>query len=426
MVELEAIPQPARERLEQVGATELVIGILAPSRQGELNGLLPVVHEAIRTLSPRVRTVVIHDESPADQRSGVPERNDGLRVLPYPLFAPETQVDVQGISGAYRALFTVSETLGANACTIVAADSKTVTPLWISRLFQPVLDLNFDLVTPCYTHQKFEGLLNSSIVSPLTRALYGKQIQHPMGPDFAFSGRLLHRLLGGESKVQTAGRARSLVSLVTEAVEGFEVCQAYVGVRNYPPGDWTNPSSILAQVLGPLFYEVERKAALWQRIRGSQPVPIFGEGASMSYETGSYETGSEETGSIDTRRMIESFQLGCRSLQEIWGIVLPPTTLLELGKLARAAPDQFRMPDQLWARIIYDFALGYHLRGISQDHLLRAMTPLYLAWVASYALELENAGPAAVEQRLERLAVAYESAKPYFLSRWRWPDRFNP
>jgi hypothetical protein len=416
MVELDAIPQPARERVEQVGTTELVIGILAPSRQGELNGLLPVVREAIRTLSPRIRTVVINDESP-DQRSGAAESNDGLRVLPYPLFAPETQVDhVQGISGAYRALFTVSEALGANACTIVAADSKTVTPLWISRLFQPVLELNFDLVTPCYTHHRFEGLLNSGIVSPLTRALYGKQIQHPMGPDFAFSGRLLHRLLGGESKGQTAGRARSLVSLVTEAVEGFEVCQAYVGVRHYPPGDWTNPSSILAQVLGPLFYEVERKAALWQRIRGSLPVPVFGEGASVS----------EETDSIDTRRMIESFQLGCRSLQEIWGIVLPPTTLLELGKLARAAPDQFRMPDPLWARIVYDFALGYHLRGISQDHLIRAMTPLYLAWVASYALELEGAGAVVVERRLERLAVAYESAKPYFLSRWRWPDRFNP
>jgi len=82
------------------------------------------------------------------------------------------------------------------------------------------------------------------------------------------------------------------------------------------------------------------------------------------------------------------------------------------------------MPDELWARIIYDFALGYHLRAITQDHLVRAMTPLYLAWVASYALQPE--GAAAAEARLEHLAVAYEMAKPYFLSRWRWPDRFNP
>jgi glucosylglycerate synthase len=31
-----------------------------------------------------------------------------------------------------------------------------------------------------------------------------------------------------------------------------------------------------------------------------------------------------------------------------------------------------------------------------------------------------------LEQRLERLSAAYESEKAYLVSRWRWPDRFNP
>jgi hypothetical protein len=84
------------------------------------------------------------------------------------------------------------------------------------------------------------------------------------------------------------------------------------------------------------------------------------------------------------------------------------------------------MPDELWVRIIYDFALAHRLRTISRAHLLGALTPLYLGWVASYALEVGNAGPAEAEQRLEKLARAYEEGKPYLLSRWRWPDRFNP
>ena len=54
------------------------------------------------------------------------------------------------------------------------------------------------------------------------------------------------------------------------------------------------------------------------------------------------------------------------------------------------------------------------------------MTPLYLGWIASYGNELESAAPAEVESRLERLSAAFESRKPYLLSRWRWPDRFNP
>ena len=102
------------------------------------------------------------------------------------------------------------------------------------------------------------------------------------------------------------------------------------------------------------------------------------------------------------------------------------STMLDLSRLARLDADHFRMPDALWVRIVYDFALGYRLRTINRDHLLRAITPLYLAWVASYALEMEAAAPSAAEQRLERLSVAYETGKPYLLSRWRWPDRFNP
>ena len=124
--------------------------------------------------------------------------------------------------------------------------------------------------------------------------------------------------------------------------------------------------------------------------------------------------------------MLETFQLGFRNLQEVWSLVLPPVTLLELKRLARVSVDRFHMPDELWVRIVYDFALAHRLRTLSRSHLLGALTPLYLGWVASYALEVGGASPAEAEQRLEKLARAYEDGKPYLLSRWRWPDRFNP
>jgi hypothetical protein len=161
---------------------------------------------------------------------------------------------------------------------------------------------------------------------------------------------------------------------------------------------------------------MERYAVHWQKTRGSVSVPDFGQP----------HTVTEETGAVDVKRLVDSFQLGARDLQEIWSLVLPPTTLMEVRRLSRQVPDQFRMPDELWVRIVYDFALGHRLRTISRDHLLRAMTPLYLGWVASFALELEAAGPGVVDRRRERLCEAYESEKPYLVSRWRWPDRFNP
>jgi hypothetical protein len=133
-----------------------------------------------------------------------------------------------------------------------------------------------------------------------------------------------------------------------------------------------------------------------------------------------------ESGTADLRRMLESFQIGAQNLQDVWSLVLPPKTMLETVRLARLPPDQFRMPDELWVSIVYDFALAHRLRTISRDHLLRSMTPLYLGWVVSYAREVETGSPEAVESRLEQLSRAFEAGKSYLMSRWRWPDRFNP
>jgi hypothetical protein len=126
--------------------------------------------------------------------------------------------------------------------------------------------------------------------------------------------------------------------------------------------------------------------------------------------------------------MLDSFRLAYTNLHEIWSLVLPPNSLLGLKKLSLMPAASFRMPDSLWARIVYDFILAYRLRTINRGHLLGALTPLYLAWVASHLLLASGTGPETIapEKHIEALAAAFETDKPYLVSRWRWPDRFNP
>ena len=126
--------------------------------------------------------------------------------------------------------------------------------------------------------------------------------------------------------------------------------------------------------------------------------------------------------------MLDSFHLAYTNLQEIWSLVLPPNSLLGLKKLSLLPPSAFRMADPLWARIVYDFALAYRLRTLNRGHLLGALTPLYLAWAASHLLQTDGAAPDSIapEQHIQALAAAFEAEKPYLVSRWRWPDRFNP
>ena len=429
-MEIESIPQAARERIDSIANADLMVGVLT----AHAGAVSQIVRQALENLPKVPRTVIIqnheiqnHELANQDAANG-PAATDpnapspdtqSVFVVPWTLMGPDASIaPIDNMAHAYQSVLAAGDKLGVQAACVLSSDFQTVTSQWISRLIQPVLHLGFDLVTPYYAHGKFEGLLNNCLISPLTRALYGARIQNPMGPDLGISRRLFQQMLGAERGARlAANHTHALASITATAVcNAFKICQAHVGVRLYPPLDWSNLSSLLVQVLGPVFTDLERNPACWQRPRESLSTPIFGERKLVA----------EDRGAVDVGRMLELFRLGARDLMEVWSLVLPPTTLFELRKLSKQSPEQFRMPDELWARAVYDFALGHRLRAINRDHLLRAMTPLYLGWIASYALEMQNSSVRAAEQRLERLCHAFETAKPYLVSRWRWPDRFNP
>jgi len=396
------------EEIEQIGTADIVVGLIPPSSDSqELEGAIARI---VESAAPLRAVLVFPPYSPNSTESAAGA--SPWRLLAEPRLAQDRSALAQSLGDSFRTVFGIAQKLGARACALVASDPSTVTAEGVEMLLHPALEGQFDLIAPCYARHPFDGMINRAIVYPLVRALYGKQIRNPLGPDFGISGALLERMCERPS-----ARVNLLVSLTPEAVTGdLRICQAHLGLHRYAVPDWTNLSSLLAQLLGPLFLDVERHAAWWQRPRVSQPVAEFG--------VPMFAPGPESV--VDVTRLIESFQLGARNLPEVWGIILAPSTLMELRKLARQPAAAFRMPDETWARIVYDFVLAHRLRAINRDQMLRALTPIYLGWVASYALEVENTAPEFVEQRLERLCVAYENNKPNFVARWRWPDRFNP
>src|SRR5215469_9419801 len=403
---------------DQIDSADLLVAVLG---EFDSNGMAAMC-DALRTLPAKLRIAVSHDgqeEGTAPVNAEPTQESASVFFVPSLLARPSTLATrVQGLSETYQSFFAAADKLQARGCCIIASKLEAVTQSWALRMAQPLFEGQADLVLPHYAQRKFDGLLNASIIAPITRALYGKRINHPMGPDFGVSRRLFQRMLAARNGGAVGGnRLHPLASLTPTALcQNLQITQVHLGTRSYPPTDWTNMSSVLADVLAPVFLDMERNAACWQRTRFSLPVPTIGEPAPLG----------QDSGAVDTRPMVESFELGNRELQEIWGLVLPPSTLFDLRKLSRLPLEQFRMLDELWVKIVYDFALAHHLRTISRDHLLRSMAPLYLGWVASYANDLLSSGATSPERRLERLSLAYESGKTHLFSRWRWPDRFNP
>jgi hypothetical protein len=411
-------PEELLDRNGPTGAAELLIAIASPVDPERLAVLGRNAFVGLAARAPGLRCVIAYPV--AAGTSAEPATLDeisGVRFATYSLpdGAPPI-VPWLGTPAAFRAIQLIAADVGVTACVIVSPDLAAVDAATIELLSEPILRNQSDVCMPVYATGPFDDLLNKSILSPLIRSLYGKRIRFPVAPDFALSARVLGDL-ADSTRYGVNAQQQGMVWPIVEAsrIEN-RTLQAYIPVRHDAQHEGLDLSRVLGGLLGALFSEMEGNASIWQRVRGSQPVPV------LSTPAATPERGDP----VDVRPLIDSFHLGVRNLPEVWSIILPPVTLLELKHLTRLSPEQFRIPDALWVRIVYDFALAYRLHAISRNHILGALTPLYLGWVASYILEVGAASPSSAENRLEALAQAYEAGKPYLLSRWRWPDRFNP
>jgi len=318
---------------------------------------------------------------------------------------------------ALRAILQTAQRLSAKACVVIDAGLHAVEPEWIERLIAPVLTDGFDYVSPYYVRHVNEGAITKGIVYPTFRALYGVRLRQPAASEFGCSGRLVaHYLEQDFWDVEHATVGIDLWLAVAAVFGEFRACEAALGTRGsasrVPPADL---STTLMQVVGALFADLEHRVDVWQRVRGSVAIPIFGPAPTIG----------PEAPPLNVDSLMESFRLGYRELRELWTWVLPPRTIVELRKLSETMPDRFRFDDRLWASIVYDFAIGYSLRVMPHDHLLRSLTPLYTGWLASFVLQMRSASLAQIEERVEQVCTGFESEKRYLISRWRWPERLR-
>jgi hypothetical protein len=273
---------------------------------------------------------------------------------------------------------------------------------------------DIDLAVSRYDLPPRAGLLNSAILYPISRALFASGVRFPLAVDVGLSLRMAERLSNAAHRFINLNQGGAFLWPVGEAAAaGYTIREVEVGSRATPQPAEPDLNAILPMVTGSLFAEVEAKAAFWQRPRAVPPERV----RRIAAQT------PPADGAADIAPMLQAFRLAYSNLQEIWSLVLPPNSLRGLKRLSLTDGPAFRMPDSLWARIVYDFLLAYRLRTINRGHLLGALIPLYLAWVASHINITAEAEP---EQHVESVAAAFATEKPYLVARWRWPDRFNP
>lgn len=327
--------------------------------------------------------------------------------------APATKASWILTAADFVNVYQLAEKNQTRAILMLGSESASLALSGLHDLAGAVLASSVDLAVPCYDLPPRAGLVNSAILYPLTRALFACRARFPLAIDLGLSLRMAERLAAAGQRFTSLNQGEALIWPTHEAaVAGFSIDEFDVGPRTLPQPTESDFNTILSLVTGSLFADVDVKAAFWQRFR---PLP-----SARNFIPSAPST----DGAADIAPMVEGFRLAYTNLREIWSLVLPPNSLLGLKRLSVLDQATFHMPDNLWARIVFDFLLAYRLRTINRGHLLGALIPLYLAWAASHINILASGTDP--ERHIEMVAAAFEADKPYLVSRWRWPDRFNP
>jgi hypothetical protein len=405
--------EPSRA-VDALGA-DVVVGVPAESDRTAAAEAAMVVQAGLRAVFPGRPAVAL--VLAADAEGTVPP---GAPVaIPEPGGPPPAVHTGSHTSpeAALHALLQVAVSLGAPACALLQPMPRPADPGWLHAVLDPVLREETDLVAPSYARGRFDGVLIAGLVYPLTRALFGQRIRQPFGRELAMSRRLVEHLSHDDEWRTDPAYAGADLWVITKAlVQQCRCAQVFLGPRPVPRPQPPDLADALAEVIGTLFHEMTLHAPRWQRVRGSREVKTAGD----------ENLPDDGASPPPTAPLVEAFALGAQDLRRVWGPVLPPQALWELSRLPCDPPGSFRLPDRLWARIVYDFAVGWRMKAMDRTQLLRSMAPLYLGWVASYVNEVSPLDAAGAAERIERLCEAFEAEKPYLISRWRWPDRFAP
>jgi len=406
-------------QLISVGEVDILVGLPTYNNAKTIGSIVHTIQSGILRWFPRERAVIINVDG--GSRDGTPELVTGvsiddvhpasnlyaLRTLP----SISTKYASSPASGvALRTILAAAELLRAKACAVMPPESANVEPEWLSKLLRPIYDDGFDLVTPTYRRHKFDGLLITNLLYPMTRALYGLRIREAYSLEFGFSGRLGSQFLGHNVWNDGTGGAGVELRFTLAAIAGkYRICQSFVGEKDHIERHTADLVPALRQTVGALFSALEPDFPVWSAVAGSQPVPTTGAGQEVLLEPLR----------VNRRRLREMFSIGVAELESVFQSILCPSTLAELQRIARQGEEEFHYPAELWVRTVYEFAASYQKSVISRDHIIQALAPLFRGRVFTFLMENRNASADEVESNIEALCLEFERLKPYLLQLWK-------
>ncbi len=395
---------------QHVTDAEIIVGIPSYNEADCIAYPTDVASRGLLQYFPEKRSVIINVDNHSTDKTRDVFLSTPTRV---PKIYISTPAGVRGKGNNFRNLFEAAVELNAKSIIVVDADLKSITPSWIQYLGEPLMG-RFDFVAPIYARHKYDGSITNHIAYPMLRALFGIRVRQPIGGDFGFSGKLARAFLSEKLWNDNVAHFGIDIWMTTIAIaRRFNICQAFLGspkIHN-PKDPAKDLGPMFIQVISTLFDLMYDFEYLWKDEYSSRPSNIYGFGLGIEEKPPAVE--------VNTDALFEGFHKGFKKYDKLWEEIIPTPELIEIRKAAKIEDkNKFYYPTELWARILFNFAVAYRNGQIDRTRLVEAMIPFYHSRVLSFYNKTINAGIKEAEEYLENFNRVFENEKYYLIDRW--------
>ena len=396
------------KRIEEIESADILMGIPCYNNERTIAHVIQMVTHGLAKHYKDQRSVIfVADGGSTDDTREVARE---FQIKPWQEKVVSIYRGPGGKGTALRSVFEAANRLKVRACAVVDSDLRSITSDWVQYLLDPVLSRDYQFVSPVYLRHKYDGTITNNIVYNITRALYGKRLRQPIGGDFAIS-REVAKFYAEQDVWETDVAHFGIdIWMTTNAItQGFRICQSNLGVKIHDakdPGQHLGP--MFRQVVWTLCYLMERFEVHWKGVQGSEPVETFGQEGYVE----------PEPVNVDIEGMIEHFKIGFQQFSSLWKDIFSKACFDEIENVVEMDSNQFYLPTDAWAQILYELAATFHSWSVNRYKLIDLMTPLYYARVASFVRQSWDMSSQEAEELVEDQALKFEEHKDYLIKVW--------
>lgn len=397
------------ENPSKVNNTEIIVGIPSYNEAYSIAYPTDIASRGLIKYFPNNKSVIIN----VDNNS-----SDGTRdaFMSTPTKVPKIYIStpkgVKGKGNNFRNLFEAAAELRAQAIVVVDADLKSITPEWIQYLGEPLFaGMNF--VAPIYVRHKYDGSITNHIAYPLLRTLFGLRVRQPIGGDFGFSGRLARAYLSEKLWNDDIANFGIDIWMTTIAIaRRFNICQSFLGSpkshRAKDPAKELGP--MFTQVVSTIFDLMIDFEYLWKDTFKTHPTSIYGFGLGVDEKP--------PTVKVNTDKLYKSFTRGFETYGELWEKIIAKSEFIEVSKSRNSSKEDFYYHSDLWARILFSFAIAYRNAELDRQKIIEAMIPFYHSRILSFVNKTRNMNIKDTEEYFENIVRVFEDEKYYLIKQW--------